>query len=304
MQLIASEKGRMMRQIAGQFLVLEVKEDTYNRTPWAKSFGDDPLIHSAYGSFFSQNIRTMFQNLPYYLKSIEYRDPKDNANGNWQFWTKQKLSFFDVLARNDALKTDFHNTMSCHTKYCLDHWPELYPTDSIASAAKVNRSLVVDIGGSVGHDLERFRSKHPDIPNGSLVLQDLPEVLEGLSCNKAIQLQPYNFFTVQPNKGATAYYMHQILHDWPDVKAVQILANIAHGMEKGYSRLLIHESLITSTSADPRVTTTDIAMMACVAAKERTEEEWRILLAKAGLHVTKIWRKKGSIDCIIEAMLY
>lgn len=292
-----------MRQIAGQYLLMEAEEDTFTQTPWAKSFGDDHLMQSVYGSFFSENNGPMFQSLPYYLKSIGYKNPDDSNNGNWQFWTNKELSFFDTLAQNQSLKASFHDTMQCHTKYYLKHWPDLYPTGLIVAASKPNRSLIVDVGGSVGHDLERFRSKHPCIPDGSLVLQDLPEVVEGLVLDKAIQSQPYDFFTPQVNKGATAYYMHQILHDWPDDKAIQILANVALGMEKGYSRLLIHESLITSTSADPRVTTTDITMMACVASKERTEEEWRMLLDMAGLAVVKIWRTSASVDCVIEAMI-
>ena len=74
----------------------------------------------------------------------------------------------------------------------------------------------------------------------------------------------------QPVKGARVYFMHSVLHDWPDGSGEKILKNVASAMEKGYSRLLIHESLISSIKPLARVTTSELTMMVCLAAKERT----------------------------------
>jgi hypothetical protein len=195
--------------------------------------------------------------------------------------------------------------MQCHSKYNLTPWPEVYPTDTILSAGteKPDRALVVDIGGSKGHDLEKFNLRHPDIPEGSLILQDLPEVVQDLKLSNlstAITAQAYDFFTEQPVKGAAAYFMHNVLHDWVDEKAIAILKNVAAAMEKGYSKLLIHESLISAVKPLARVTTSDITMMACLSAQERDEGEWRSLIERAGLRVVKIWRPAQSVESVIE----
>lgn len=64
--------------------------------------------------------------------------------------------------------------------------------------------LLVDMGGSIGHDLSEFKRKWPDAP-GRLILQDLPTVVchaQGL--DPAIQVTPHDFFTPQPVKGTSS----------------------------------------------------------------------------------------------------
>lgn len=176
----------------------------------------------------------------------------------------------------------------------------MYPSERILSGAREDRPLVVDIGGSKGHDLEKFRVLHDDIPEGSLVLQDLPDILKDVSLNKTISIQSYNFFTPQPVKGARVYFMHNVLHDWTDEKATDILRIIAEALEKVYSKLLIYESLVSSQRPAAQVTASDLTMIACLSARERSEHDWRQLISKAGLKVVKIWRPVHSVDSIIE----
>ncbi|EGU73646.1 hypothetical protein FOXB_15844, partial [Fusarium oxysporum f. sp. conglutinans Fo5176] len=102
-----------------------------------------------------------------------------------------------------------------------------------------------------------------------------------------ISVKPHDFFTPKPVRGARAYFMHNILHDWEDNKASQILKHVADAMEPGYSKLFIHESIINSIKPLARVTTSDITMMACLGAKERTENEWRQLVHSVGLKFSK-----------------
>lgn len=62
-------------------------------------------------------------------------------------------------------------------------------------------ALLVDVGGSFGHDLAEFRSKFSDAP-GRLVLQDLPVVIEQIQkLDEKIERTSYDFFTEQPIKG-------------------------------------------------------------------------------------------------------
>ena len=62
---------------------------------------------------------------------------------------------------------------------------------------------------------------------------------------------------------------HTVLHDWPDDEARKILECLKPAMFRGYSRLLINESVIT-TRPKPLTTTSDITMMLMASAWERT----------------------------------
>jgi hypothetical protein len=295
----------MMRQISGQNLVTETAQDTFAPTPWASALASDPALAGVYGEFYNQVNTPMFRSLPYFLASNKFKNPTDISTGNWQYGKESGNNFFQDMPLKPDMARDFHAAMQCHSKYNLTPWPEVYPTDTVLDAAKEKEGskLVVDVGGSKGHDLEKFLARHPGIPAGSLVLQDLPDVVKDVKLDAAISVEAYDFFQEQPVKGARVYFMHNVLHDWTDDLAIKILQNTAAGMEKGYSRLLIHESLVSSVKPLARVTTSDITMMACLAAKERTEEEWRELVEKAGLKVLKIWRPPQSVESVLEAEL-
>jgi hypothetical protein len=65
-----------------------------------------------------------------------------------------------------------------------------------------NDVLLVDVGGNQGHDLVRFRKKHPQAP-GRLILQDLPAVVAGHT-DETIEAMAYSFLDPQPVKGESA----------------------------------------------------------------------------------------------------
>ncbi|KAK4240554.1 S-adenosyl-L-methionine-dependent methyltransferase [Achaetomium macrosporum] len=303
---------RMMRAIAGQLLVTEVAPDTYARTPWARALAEDPSFAGMYGGFYHELNNPMFRTLPYYLKKTGFRNPTNVNDCNFQFWRGEGASMFQYVGTNPLLTSDFNDAMECHSKYNLTPWVDIYPTDTIIAAAKERghlgsgRPLVVDVGGGKGHDLRKFLARHPDVPAGSLVLEDLPDILKGveaeLLANSAIAVQPHDFFMAQPEgrTGARVYFMHNVLHDWLDETARQILRTLATAMEPGYSRLLIHESLVSNERPLSRVTVSDLTMMACLAAAERSEDQWRELIASAGLRLVKIWRPVQSVESIIE----
>ena len=103
-----------------------------------------------------------------------------------------------------------------------------------------------------------------------------------------------------PFPGARAYYLHGVLHDWPDASALQILENQKSAMRPGYSLLLIHEHVIGQALDHPHATAYDLTMIGMVAGRERTEEEWRDLVAGAGMRLERVWRSEGAVQAILE----
>jgi hypothetical protein len=117
---------------------------------------------------------------------------------------------------------------------------------------------------------------------------------------------PHDFLAEQPIKGARAYFMHSILHDWPDDVCVQILRRLADAMKPGYSKLLIFECVIPRTGAYWEATAGDLLMMYQLSALERTEDNWRQLLEKSGLplKITKFWASgQSAVENVIECEL-
>ena len=60
--------------------------------------------------------------------------------------------------------------------------------------------FILDVGGGRGHDLEAFRERFPTTTN-RLILQDLPNVIQGNDALDGIQQMEYDLFNPQPVHG-------------------------------------------------------------------------------------------------------
>jgi len=103
---------------------------------------------------------------------------------------------------------------------------------------------------------------------------------------------------------------------FPDVKGRLILQE-KHGliktirgklagiepMGRGYSKILINENVIPDFGASWKATSLDMYMMSLAASAERTEKQWRELLASVGLRVAGIWNDDPGTESLIEAVL-
>jgi hypothetical protein len=205
--------------------------------------------------------------------------------------------------------------------------PSIYPVeDRLFSGAQdsTDAALIVDVAGGLGHDIQEFKKFHPHHPGVSypdqfryytltnrtskkLVLQDLPVVIQDVKdIDPSIQLMAHDFLTEQPIKGARAYFMHSVLHDWPDDVCQQILARLAEAMKPGYSKLLIFECVIPRTGAYWEATAGDMLMMTQLSALERTEDNWYRLIEETGLglKILKFWKcGVSNVENMIECEL-
>jgi hypothetical protein len=104
-------------------------------------------------------------------------------------------------------------------------------------------------------------------------------------------------------KGAHAYFFHQILHDYSDETCRQILQQIIPAMKSGTSKILINELVLPDQGANWVTTSLDMGVMTCLAARERTEKEFRDLFESVGLVVQGIWKHPQGFDSVIELTL-
>lgn len=242
--------------------------------------------------------------LPEYFAEKGYEDPKDAFDGPWQFARQTDKHFFDWLSERSRVQNAFNVLMGISRMSRGQDWFEFYPVEKLRGNG--SRPLLVDIGGGLGHDLVSFKAKTK--LSGKLILEDLPAVIEeAKDLPKDIEKVGHDFFQRQPDsvRGARAYYLRTVLHDWPDKQAGEILMNIREVMSTD-SILLINENVLPASNVPLYNAQMDIAMMACFSSLDRTEKQFESLLDSAGFRLLQTWRPKEIVPgsgTLFEAVL-
>jgi len=244
--------------------------------------------------------------MPRYLERTGWKHV-DGLPGPFQDCYNTPDTLFEYLIKHPDMMENFNVFMAGVLKARPD-WFDVFPVQEILldGAKKVDDPesvLLIDIGGGKGHDIAAFHNAFPDAP-GKLVLQDLPPVIDSIepgSLNATIVKKKHDFFQPQPIKGARAYYVRNIFHDWPDHSCVQIMRHIAEAMEPGYSKLLIFEWILPARDVPLYPSLLDVSVMAVLNGMERTEEQWTALLAQAGFRVIKFHKAGDDAEGLIEA---
>jgi hypothetical protein len=163
------------------------------------------------------------------------------------------------------------------------------------------RSLC-DVGGGYGHLLGTLLETNPEL---SGILFDTPEVIEAARSAPAkevllqrAELVAGDFFTSVPS-GGDAYVMKFILHDWDDEHATALLRNVRSAMTPS-GTLLVIDAVIPPGNEPSMNKILDLQMLAALSGRERTEDEFRDLLASAGLQLTRVIPTPSPLS-IIEA---
>ncbi|KAI0178689.1 putative O-methyltransferase [Hypoxylon sp. FL1284] len=299
--------SRLLRLLASANIIEETGEDRYKPTRFSLSIGIESTSTSRAQALVCMNDHwgPGALNFPSFLAKTSYREPLDTKYSNYHDSYPEKMSLFERPLTNQAYQKSWASWMTEWTKYKMP-WPEYYDTTTLVDEADLSdgKPLVVDIGGLSGVDLLSVSDKHPNIPDGCLILQDLPDVVSGVNLDKAkIKVMGHDFFKPQPVHGSRAYFFHGVFHDWPDSDAMQILKNLAPAMKKGYSKLLICEIVIPPTSATIWQAGMDMTMMAFMSSRERTEAMWRSLMREAGFKINGIWKDPRNYESVIEAEL-
>lgn len=81
--------------------------------------------------------------------------------------------------------------------------------------------------------------------------------------------------------------MKNIIHDWSDEEAVQILRNCQPAIGD-HGKLLLIETVIKEKEKSPVPLFMDLEMMVMATGKERTELEFKELFEKASFTLTRI----------------
>jgi SAM-dependent methyltransferase len=149
---------------------------------------------------------------------------------------------------------------------------------------------LVDIAGGHGSLIAAILKGNPALRG---ILFDQPHVvlgaqsvLEAAGVIDRCQQVSGDFFAELPANG-DAYLLKSIVHDWNDADAIRILKNIRRAIQPD-GKLLLVEFVIPPGNDPHPGKLTDINMLVSLGGRERTEAEFRDVLAEAGFRLTQI----------------
>jgi hypothetical protein len=161
---------------------------------------------------------------------------------------------------------------------------------------------VVDVGGGSGNMIVNVLRQHPEARG---VTYDMPHVVveaqrrfeaEGLSGRARVE--GGSFFDGVP-AGGDLYILSHIIHDWDEPRCLQILEHCRKAKAPG-GKVLIVEMVVTPPNVPHPGKMLDLVMLTVPGGRERTPEEYRDLLAKAGLRLTRIIPTASPVS-VVEA---
>ncbi|MBA2446401.1 MAG: methyltransferase [Chloroflexi bacterium] len=162
---------------------------------------------------------------------------------------------------------------------------------------------VVDVGGGRGALLAAILRTNPDV-RGILfdqahVIPGARQYLDAAGLGQRCELVAGDFFASVVAGGDT-YVLKWIVHDWDDERALRILER-CHRAMPATGRLLLVETVIPPGNDPSSGKLADLAMLVWTGGQERTEAEYRALLAAAGFELTKVVPTRSSLS-VVEAV--
>jgi hypothetical protein len=161
----------------------------------------------------------------------------------------------------------------------------------LASYAFEGTGTIVDVGGGQGGLLAAILEASP-ARRGILV--ELPAVaaqarrqLEQTGFAGRCAIVAGDFFREVP-AGGDVYVLSKVLHNWDDPRAIAILQTCSRAMA-GRGKILLVERVLGASNDPLAATLFDLQMLVQhPGGRERTVEEYRWLLAAAGLVLTQV----------------
>jgi len=161
---------------------------------------------------------------------------------------------------------------------------------------------VIDVGGGSGNMIVSVLKRHPAVRG---VVFDMPHVVaeaakrltaEGLDGRASVV--GGSFFDGVP-AGGDAYILSHIIHDWDEAKALRILEHVRAAKNPG-GKVLLVEMVVPPPNVPHPAKMLDVTMLTVTGGQERTADEYRDLLAKAGLRLTRVIPTMSPVS-IVEA---
>ncbi|KAG9441600.1 hypothetical protein H6P81_017454 [Aristolochia fimbriata] len=237
----------------------------------------------------------LMETSPVMLKPWHFLSGRVRANGSPTFEAAHGMDLWSYASKDLAHSELFNNAMACSAKNTV--------SAILQGSVEVFQGLstVVDVGGGKGTAMRMLVEKCPWI---RAINFDSPHVVEAAPQIQGVQHIKGDMFQSVPK--ADAAYLMFVLHDWNDEECVQILKNCKDAIGKEKGKVIIVDAVIDEDYSKKHGLSEvglmlDMAMMAHTReGKERTEAEWKNVLAQAGFNAYTI-KPILAAQSIIEA---
>jgi hypothetical protein len=277
---------RLLRTLAGLGIVSEGPPHTFSLTSLGEALktGAPGAARETILTFGAPYIWTGMAEFPYSV-----------ATGRTGVEKALGMNAFDWLARHPEEASYFSGAMIGF------HGGE---PPAVAAAYDFPRTgTLVDVGGATGHMLTTVLARHDglrgvlfDLPH---VQKDAQDLIRSRGLTERITIDTGSFFERVP-AGGDLYLLSHIIHDWNEEQCLRILQNCRQGMNPG-ARLLLVEMVLPSGNTMHPGKILDMMMLVGTGGQERTEEEYRALLDKAGFRLTRVVPTQSPVS-IVEAV--
>ena len=274
---------RVMRSLAGLGVLTEREGQKFALTPLGRALRKD-APGSAHATVLTLGGQLFWRAWEEVLYSVE--------TGKTAFEKVHGMPAFDYLAQHPDEASLFSQTMV-----------GIHGEETPAVAAAYDFSpfrTVVDVGGATGNMLSAILTRHP-APRGILfdlphVVRDAPAFLKSRGVADRVTIEAGSFFESVP-KGADAYVLSHIIHDWSEEQCLTILGHCRRAIAPN-GRLLIVEMVIPPGDTPHPGKLLDITMLVMPGGQERTPDEYRSLLAKAGFRLERVVPTASAVSVV------
>ncbi len=197
------------------------------------------------------------------------------------FRTVHGTGLFEYLARHPEAAETFNEHMLAVTGQDAEAIVAAYDFGGLGR--------IVDVGG--GHGallaaiLRRVSAARGVLFDRASVVEGAREFLGAAGLADRCELRGGSFFEAVPPDG-DCYLLKDILHDWDDERALAVLRACRRAMAPA-ARLLVIERVLPADGTPAPGALVDVVMLVLTGGQERTEREYRALLAAAGLRLTR-----------------
>jgi hypothetical protein len=200
--------------------------------------------------------------------------------------------YFDYLGEHPTQAKIFDAAMTGFSGRAMGAMLDAFDLSDVGTLA--------DIGGGLGTNLAAALGRYPAMRG---LLFDRPHVvararprLEAAGVLGRCSAEGGDFFEAAP-RGADAYLLGHILHDWDDARAGRILDNLRRAMPAG-SKLLLVEYVLPEGDGGSFGKWLDLHMMVVLGGLERTAAEYRRLFATHGFRLVRVVPTAGEVSVV------
>lgn len=277
---------RILRMLAMVGIYREERGRTFSLTPLSETLLTD-LVGSLRGAAIAEMGEVHYAAWGNIMQSVKTGEIAFDSHFGKNIW-----EYFET----DPEKADnFNRYMAASSELLNEAISTKYDFSGFQS--------LVDVGGGLGGMIAAILAKNPHLTgtifDSPSVVAQSRDFIASRGLTNRCEAVGGDFFESVP-AGGDIYSMRWILHDWEDSKSITILENIRKVLPEN-GKLLLAEAVVPASGEPHFSKFFDLIMLTMTGGRERTEAEWRELLAKAGYRIERIIPTESFLS-IIEAV--